>query len=62
MNDYGHIYYDIETVGLDYEYIVTESHVETLKQLMEEYDKVSMEDWFEDEQIVEKKIPEFNFV
>jgi len=46
----------------EYEYMVTDSHVKTIKNLIELYDNVSMEDWFEDETLVEKSIPEFNFV
>ena len=39
-------------------------HVERVGRDMirELYDKISMEDWFEDKQIVEKEIPEFKFV
>jgi hypothetical protein len=63
MNDYErYLHFDIETVMSDYEYVINESHMETLKQLISEYDKVSMDDWFEDKPIVEKSIPEFNFV
>ena len=35
---------------------------EVLGDLLTEYNNVTMDDWFEDEPIVEKKIPEFNFV
>jgi len=34
----------------------------TLRNLIRDYDNITMDDWFEDEPIVEKKIPEFNFV
>lgn len=63
MNDYEkYLHFDIETVMSEYEYMVTDSHVKTIKNLIELYDNVSMEDWFEDETLVEKSIPEFNFV
>lgn len=63
MNDYEkYLHFDIETVMSDYEYVVSESHLRTIKDLMDLYNNVSMEDWFEDKPIVEKSIPEFNFV
>ena len=63
MNNYEkYLHFDMETVMSDYQYMVTESHIGTIKQLVELYDTVSMDDWFEDKPIVEKSIPEFNFV
>lgn len=61
MNDYGKFmtYFD-ET--MNYKLDVSEDYFDIMRNLVTEYDNVSMDDWFEDEPIIEKKIPEFNFV
>lgn len=62
MNDYEkYLTYDMEV--LDYSnYEVGDRYYDIIKNIIESYDKVSMEEWFEDKTIVEKSIPEFNFV
>ncbi len=67
MNDYDnrYLHFDIETLMSDYDYVVKESHMDALKvvrEFMSECEKNTMEDWFEDKTIVDKSIPEFNFV
>lgn len=63
MNDYEtYLNFDIESVLSDYNYVIKESNVDTIKQLIELYDKVTLDEWFEDDSIVDKSIPEFNFV
>jgi hypothetical protein len=62
------IHIDIDDVLKDFEfsngYIGTYTNYWgfTKDELKNIYDNVSMDDWFEDKQIVEKKIPEFSFV
>jgi hypothetical protein len=46
----------------DIEFMYDMKNSELIKELYEAYEKVTMDDWFEDESIVEKKVPEFNFV
>jgi len=64
MNDFGYM----EREGRYVEYYVnyqaetiTEMGRQCMKELMELYDK-ECSNWFEDKTIVEKQIPEFNFV
>ena len=62
MNDYGkYLHFDIENIMSDYEYVINESHMITIKELWDEYNKLTLSDWFEDKPIVEKSIPKFNF-
>lgn len=62
MNDY--FYKDISDMYLGYNilYDINFLNDNVLKELLDTYLTYSHDDFFEDEQIVEKKIPEFNFV
>ena len=66
MNDYGKFItymdmnYSMEDVELNN--MIKYWEKRTMRDLVTEYDNVSMDDWFEDEPLVEKKIPEINFV
>lgn len=67
MNDYGKYmtYLDMDDTLMNYsikDIELTGRLHEFMKDLITDYDNVTMDDWFEDEPIVEKKIPEFNFV
>ena len=67
MNDYGKFmtYMDMDDTLTNYamkDVELTGRLHDMMRDLVTEYDNVSMDDWFEDEPIVEKKIPEFNFV
>jgi hypothetical protein len=57
MNDY--FYKDISDMYHDDINFLSDK---VLKELLDTYLTYSHDDFFEDEQIVEKKIPEFNFV
>jgi hypothetical protein len=58
MNDYGKF-----ITYMDMNYSMEDVELNNMmRDLVTEYDNVSMDDWFEDEPLVEKKIPEFNFV
>jgi hypothetical protein len=61
MNDKWMSYRDISDVYMDYS-IGDDDIYEIMNSLVKDYDNITMDDWFEDEPIVEKKIPEFNFV
>ena len=61
MGDY--FYKDISDMYLDYNMNdINFLNDKVLKELLDTYLTYSHDDFFEDEQIVEKKIPEFNFV
>jgi hypothetical protein len=67
MNDYGKFmtYMDMDDTLTNYsmkDVELTGRLHDMMRDLVTEYDNVSMDDWFEDEPLVEKKIPEFNFV
>jgi hypothetical protein len=65
MNDYGYMEREsryVEYNMSDIEFMYDMRNSELIKELYEAYEKVTMEDWFGDEQFVEKSIPEFNFV
>jgi|TARA_R110002126_G_scaffold241668_1_gene385045 hypothetical protein len=58
MDDYGKF-----ITYMDMNYSISDVELnDMMRDLVTEYDNVSMDDWFEDEPLVEKKIPEFNFV
>ena len=58
MNDYGKF-----ITYMDMNYSMEDVELNNMmRDLVTDYDNVSMDDWFEDEPLVEKKIPEFNFV
>lgn len=60
MNDY---YRDISDMYVDYNTGDVEFlNNKTMRELLDTYLENSHDDFFEDEQIVEKKVPEFNFV
>lgn len=61
MNDY--FYKDITNMYIDYNMSdIDFLKDKTIKDLLDIYLNYSHDDFFEDEPIVEKKIPEFNFV
>jgi hypothetical protein len=65
MNDYGYMgresrYVEYNMSDVEFMYDMRDSRL--IRELYEAYEKVTMEDWFEDKAIVEKNIPEFNFV
>ena len=62
MNDYGKYMTYFEDINSTYKLDVSDDYFAIMRNLVNDYDNVSMDDWFEDEPIVEKKIPEFNFV
>ena len=65
MNDKWMTYRGISDMYMDYnttDVKLTDDIYEIMNSLIKDYDEVPMDDWFEDEPIVEKKIPEFNFV
>jgi hypothetical protein len=58
MNDY----INISDMYSDYNMDMGLTMDETIKSLLDVYLKENHDDFFEDEQLVEKTIPEFNFV